>query len=611
MLVMPKTFFLTLGLMAVLVVSLSCEKPLAKNSTGDKPPTPHTQEQQSTQQKIALIDLLGQNEFACIQLKNIEQFITKCANTDLARAIGEKSLKPLKDQIQSQIPNQLRMQLIMGLNMLHSLIKCCNTELLFAYTYRAGLFDYVLLANINQTDEAKTLFSSLPTMMTLIGLKSNAAEFEGISINSLLDANSKQIAAYGISGGILMLSNSTEFIKEIITRKKQFKSNNELRPTSKNFIGNTDYDYRIFATSDMVISGLGLFLPQKLMQLFLLELDGTSIKSFELLGQIGDNTSSAFGGSFKERIKLTPLNISTTLGLGKAKLTYAASTRFKKDTLIAGFANIKGDELATTLSRYDIGLRDISPTLDIIVTELLGSDRGESILRNIEGESAISYFNDARMGWFPGMGFVLNSKNTTRLEQSLALAMRNIANRFGARTTRKTIEHNQKTIELNHIQDAKYFMPYFCNSAFTRSGETIIASNYIKPLLNMAVEQKPTKTLAESKLFNQVKSNLATDTDIFLYINTAELIRLGFEPYAPLLIETFLGKPLATFEREKLPPGENLARHFGPSGISVLKAEDGIIIETLSPTGLIGGAILQAIPTLKDMADSTIPATSK
>ncbi len=98
--------------------------------------------------------------------------------------------------------------------------------------------------------------------------------------------------------------------------------------------------------------------------------------------------------------------------------------------------------------------------------------------------------------------------------------------------------------------------------------------------------------LAATDGFRSLLAKFPPERSMFVYVNVETLVERALEPHGPALLEALLPGLAARLDREKLPPGEAVARYLGPAGVSAARIREGIRVDAVTPTGLAAVILL-------------------
>jgi len=276
--------------------------------------------------------------------------------------------------------------------------------------------------------------------------------------------------------------------------------------------------------------------------------------------------------------------------IGGPRIGLDAASKMPPETILAAFGTVDGRRLSSILA--DPRSLGGAPKAVALLVNLLGRESARRILEGVRGEAAVAAWNDGHVGWFPRAAAVATAGDPVTTQRTLESAWRSMAKRMKGRFLPRRgrwTGHPAREVTLGYVEGPEFFVPLVGSPAYGLDGNTLVVGPAATAVSRVIGESAG---LAATDGFRSLLANFPPERSAFVYVNAETLVERALEPHGPAVLEGLFPGLSARLDREKLPPGEAVARYLGPAGVSAARIEGGIRVDAVTPTGLAAAVLL-------------------
>ena len=545
---------------------------------------------------LRLARLIPPDALAVVSVADVPAFLGRISKTGVARALGDERVARFAREIVANLPRDAAELHAAGLLLARGLEGSLRREAvaaIFDIRRRDGAeaLGAVFLADVSGRSSEARAFLGTTLAVRFISGSIDIVEVAGV--DAVVCRSGPVTVAWCECDGLLVVATSERALAAVLSRRPTLKGApkglESSAPYRRAMAGATidgRVDYRAYVDVERLVTRAMGERAASFRAKYGLE----GIRAAALAGRVN--------GAVREAVYLATRDASGKAGeprgisglLGGPRIGLDEASRLPPETIVAAFGSVDGRWLAKFLSDPQ-SLRG-APKAVALFVNLLGRESARRILEGVRGEAAVAAWNDGHVGWFPRAAAVATAGDPATTKRTLEDAWRSMARRmrggFLPRRGRWTGDPPRE-VTMGFVERPEAFAALVGSPAYGLDGNTLVAGTAATAVSQIIGESVG---LAGTDEFRSLVAGLPPARSVFVYVNVETLVERALEPHAPAVLEALFPGLAGRLDREKLPPGEAVARHLGPAGVSAARVEGGVRVDAATPTGLAAVMLL-------------------
>ena len=541
--------------------------------------------------------LVPPDALAFVSVADVPDLLERASETGLARAMRDERVAPFVGEVVACLPAEVAGLCAVALTFLRGLGPALRGEAaaaLLDVEAREGEagFEAVFLADVSgRSAEARGFLGAALTLRFVTG---SVAPARIGGVDAVVYRSGSDTVAWCESDGLLAIATSLRALEKALARRPTLKDappGIASLPAFKRGMEGSSLegiaDYRAFVDVDGLLERLPERLPGKRAADLRAEYWIGGLRAAALAGRVGE--------SFREALFLDAgdgagARAGIFRTLGGPPVALRAASRLPAETMVAAFGHLDGRDLAKRLSGPR-ALRSAPRTVSVLLG-VLGRESARQVLGGVRGEAAVAAWNDGHVGWFLRMAAVATVIDRAATERTLKTAWRAMATRLKGRFLPRRGQWSGDTsreVSMGFVDRPEIFNPVLGSPAYGLDGDTLVAGTAATAVRGIIEESEG---LAATERFRSLLAVLPAERSAFVYVNVETLVERALEPLGPAWLEKLVPGSSRRLDREKLPPGEAVAKYLGPAGVSSMRSRGGVRVDAVTPMGLAAALLV-------------------